>query len=261
MIITDNEFIDIPTPAGPMRTYVLYPVAEGRYPGIVLFSEIFQVTGPIRRSAALLAGHGFVVVVPEIFHELEEPGTVLPYDQAGADRGNADKINKELSSYDTDAKAALSYLKSHPKCTGKIGSMGFCIGGHLAFRSATNPEVLAATCCYPTDIHKRSLGKGLNDNTLDRIPEISGELLVVFGRQDPHVPREGRATIYNALADAGTNFSWHEFNGAHAFMRDEGARYDPAAARTVYAMALDLFRRKLSEGDLSQIQGSTETRH
>jgi hypothetical protein len=80
-------------------------------------------------------------------------------------------------------------------------------------------------------------------------------------RQDPHVPREGRATIYNALADAGTNFSWHEFNGAHAFMRDEGARYDAAAARTVYAMALDLFRRKLSEGGLSQIQGATETRH
>jgi carboxymethylenebutenolidase len=211
MVIKDNEFIDIPTPAGPMRTHVLYPVAEGRYPGIVLFSEIFQVTGPIRRSAALLAGHGFVVVIPEIFHELEEPGTVLPYDQAGADRGNADKINKELSSYDADAKAALSYLKSHSKCTGKIGSMGFCIGGHLAFRSATNPEVLAATCCYPTDIHKRSLGKGLNDDTLDRIPEIRGELLVVFGRQDPHIPREGRATIYNALADAGTNFSWHEF--------------------------------------------------
>jgi carboxymethylenebutenolidase len=81
MTITDNEFIDIPTPTGPMRTYVLYPVAEGRYPGIVLFSEIFQVTGPIRRSAAFLAGHGFVVAVPEIFHELEEPGTVLPYGQ------------------------------------------------------------------------------------------------------------------------------------------------------------------------------------
>ena len=108
MIIADNEFIDIPTQTGPMRTYLLFPVAEGRYPGIVLFSEIFQVTGPIRRTAAMLAGHGFVVAVPEIFHELEEPGTVLPYDQAGADRGNADKINKELSSYDADAKAAAA---------------------------------------------------------------------------------------------------------------------------------------------------------
>src|ERR1700726_2912332 len=126
MTIKDDETIDIETPSGAMRTYILRPVAEGRYPGLVLFSEIFQVTGPIRRSAATLAGHGFVVAVPEIFHELEQPGTVLPYDQAGADRGNADKVAKELSSYDDDARAALSHLKSHPKCTGKIASIGFC---------------------------------------------------------------------------------------------------------------------------------------
>jgi carboxymethylenebutenolidase len=250
MTIKDDEMIDLETPAGPMRTYVLRPVAEGRYPGLVLFSEIFQVTGPIRRTASMMAGHGFVVAVPEIFHELEQPGTVLPYDQAGADRGNADKIGKELSSYDDDARAALSYLKTHPQCTGKLGVMGFCIGGHLAFRAAMNPEVLAATCCYPTDIHKRSLGKGLNDNSLDRIAEISGELLLVFGRQDPHVPREGRAIIYNALADANRIFSWHEFNGAHAFMRDEGARYDAAAAPMVYGMAVELFKRNLGEGNV-----------
>ena len=65
-----------------MRTYVFRPSAPGRYPGVLLFSEIFQVTGPIRRTAALLAGHGFVVAVPEIFHELDPPGTVLAYDQA-----------------------------------------------------------------------------------------------------------------------------------------------------------------------------------
>jgi carboxymethylenebutenolidase len=261
MIIKDNEFTDISTLTGPMRSYVFRPVAEGYYPGIVLFSEIFQVTGPIRRTAAIMAGHGFIVVVPEIFHELEEPGTVLPYDQAGADRGNSDKITKELASYDSDAQAAFDYLKSHPNCTGKVGAMGFCIGGHLAFRSAFNPDVLAATCCYPTDIHKRSLGKGQNDDTLPRIAEIKAELLLVFGRQDPHVPREGRSILYNALSEAESNFSWHEFNGAHAFMRDEGARYDAAAARTVYGMAVELFRRKLGEGDLSKIQSSTETRH
>jgi carboxymethylenebutenolidase len=250
MTIKDDEVIDLETPVGPMRTYVLRPVAEGRYPGLVLFSEIFQVTGPIRRTAAMLAGHGFVVAVPEIFHELEKPGTVLPYDQAGADRGNSDKIGKELSSYDDDARVALSYLRSHPECTGKLGVMGFCIGGHLAFRAAMNPEVLAAICCYPTDIHKGSLGKGLHDNSLSRIPEINGELMIVFGRQDPHIPREGRATIYNALSDAERIFSWHEFNGAHAFMRDEGARYDAAAARMVYGMAIELFKRNLGEGNV-----------
>ena len=96
MVITDNEHADLTTPFGPMRTYVLRPATAAgqparKYPGIVLFSEIFQVTGPIRRTAAFLAGHGFVVAVPEIFHELEAPGCVLPYDTAGADKGNADK--------------------------------------------------------------------------------------------------------------------------------------------------------------------------
>lgn len=66
-----------------MRTYVFRPVAAGRYPGIVVFSEIFQVTAPIRRMAALLAGAGYVVVVPEVYHEIEPAGTVLPYDTAG----------------------------------------------------------------------------------------------------------------------------------------------------------------------------------
>lgn len=251
MIIKDSEYADLSTPFGPMRTCIFRPVAPGKYPGVVLFSEIFQVTAPIRRTAAMLAGHGYVVAVPEIFHELESgPGCVLAYDQAGADRGNADKINKQLASYDADARAVLDFLKTHPNCTGKLASVGICIGGHLSFRCAMNPDVLAAVCFYATDIHKRGLGKGTNDNSLDRIKEIKGELLMIFGRQDPHVPCEGRAIVYNALADAGTNFTWHEFNGQHAFLRDEGARYDPALARMSYELALELLHRKLGEGDL-----------
>ncbi|MEI7566450.1 MAG: dienelactone hydrolase family protein, partial [Opitutaceae bacterium] len=65
-----------------MRTVVFRPTAPGRYPGILLYSEIFQITGPIRRTAALLAGHGFIVAVPEIYHEFEPAGTVLAYDTA-----------------------------------------------------------------------------------------------------------------------------------------------------------------------------------
>src|SRR4030095_1437332 len=163
-------------------------VAEGRYPGILLFSEIFQVTGPIRRTAALLAGHGFIVAVPEIYHEYEPAGTALAYDTAGADRGNALKTTKPLEAYDADARAVLKYLAQHPQSTGKLGVMGICIGGHLAFRAAMNPEVLATTCFYATDIHKRGLGAGMNDDTLDRIHELQGEMLMIWGRQDPHVP-------------------------------------------------------------------------
>ena len=207
MTIKDSEHFDLATPSGPMRTYVFRPQAPGRYPGILLYSEIFQVTAPIRRTAALLAGHGFVVAVPEIYHEFEPAGTILAYDQAGADRGNALKTTKELSSYDGDARAVLAFLKTHGACTGRLGVVGICIGGHLAFRAAMNPEVLAATCSYATDIHKRGLARGMNDNSLDRIPEIKGELLMIWGRQDPHVPLEGRLKIHAALNAAGTHFT------------------------------------------------------
>ena len=144
MTITESESTDLPTPTGPMRTYLVRPNVEGRYPGVVLYSEIFQVTGPIRRTAVMLASHGFVVAVPEIFHELEPAGTVLAYDEAGAARGNQHKITKTLSGYDGDARAVLDYLASSPHCTGKLGVMGICIGGHLAFRAAMQPDVLAA---------------------------------------------------------------------------------------------------------------------
>lgn len=250
MILKDDEFADVETPTGPMRTYLFHPAAEGRYPGVLLYSEIFQVTGPIRRTAALLAGHGYLVAVPEIYHELEPAGTVLAYDEAGAERGNHHKTAKEIAAYDGDARAALDFLKAHPRCTGALGVMGICIGGHLAFRAAMNPDVRAAACFYATDIHKRSLGRGMNDDTLDRMGELRGEMLMIWGRQDPHVPREGRAIIYNAMTDAGVHFQWHEFNAAHAFLRDEGHRYDPAAARICYGMVRELFGRRLGEGDL-----------
>ncbi|MGO9607599.1 MAG: dienelactone hydrolase family protein [Candidatus Binataceae bacterium] len=249
MIIKDDEAVSIATANGPMRTHIFRPVAPGRYPAILFYSEIYQMTGPIRRMAAMMAGHGFIVAAPEIYHEFEAAGTALAYDAAGTARGNELKTTKTLASYDSDARAAIDFLKSYPHCTGRIGAAGICIGGHLAFRAALNPEVIAAACWYPTDLHEHSLGQGKNDDTLARAAEIRGEMLMIFGRQDPHVPREGRAIIYDTMSRANLNFTWHEFNAAHAFMRDEGPRYDPAAARICYELALEMFHRRLGEGD------------
>ncbi len=259
MTITDHEFVDLATTSGPMRTHIFRPVAEGKYPGILLYSEIFQITGPIRRTAALLAGHGFIVAAPEIYHEYEPAGTVLAYDSAGADRGNALKTTKPLDAYDDDARAVLDYLRAHPASTGKLGCMGICIGGHLAFRAAMNPGVLATACFYATDIHKRGLGAGMNDNSLDRISEITGELCMFWGRQDPHVPLEGRVKLHAALEAAGVYFQWHEVNAAHAFLRDEGPRYDPVLAQQSYGIALEMFKRRLSEGDVIAAKPATST--
>jgi len=246
MTIREPELVDLPTARGPMRTLVFRPTGEGRFPGVVLYSEIFQITAPIRRTAAFLAGHGFIVAVPEVYHEFLPAGTVLAYDQAGADRGNELKYAKELASYDDDARAAVAYLKTHFAGNGRVGALGICLGGHLAFRTALLPEVAATTCFYATDLHQGSLGKGKADDSLPRCGEIKGELMMLWGRQDPHVPGEGRAKIYAALTAAQANFTWHEFNAAHAFLRDEGLRYDAELAHLTLGMTVAFLRRALA---------------
>ena len=246
MTLEDKLQIDIDTPSGPMRTYFLRPAAKRRYPGVILYSEIFQATSPILRTAAMIAGQGYLVAVPEVYHELEPAGTVLPYDQPGADRGNAQKYAKKLASYDADARALIQHMQSRDDCTGALGAIGICLGGHLAFRAAMNPEILAAACFYATDIHSGSLGEGKHDDSLARAGEIKGELLHIWGRQDPHVPLDGRNIIKARLEEANVNFQWLELNGAHAFMRDEGYRYDPALAHLCYSWVFELFHRLLA---------------
>jgi carboxymethylenebutenolidase len=232
-----------------MRTYVFTPQVpnqpQRRDPGLVLYSEIFQLTAPVRRLAVQFASLGYVVMAPEVYHAFEKAGTVLGYDDAGKNRGNALKQEISLSAFDEDARAVLAALHAHPACNGRLGAVGICLGGHLAFRAALQPNVRAAACFYPTDLHTGALGKGGGADTLGRARELRGELLLVFGRQDPHVPAEGRRRIYEELDRAGVWFTWHEFNAAHAFLRDEGERYDPAAARLGMDLAADLFHRCL----------------
>ena len=262
MVIIDNEYVDIETPTGPMRTHVFQPTAPGRYPGILLYSEIFQVTGPIRRTAAQLAGHGYIVAMPEVYHEYEAPGVAFAYDQAGSDRGNFLKTHKPLEAYDSDARAAIAYVLSRPDCTGKVGAMGICMGGHLAFRAAMNPEVSGTVCFYATDIHAGALGLGKQDDSLARAADIKGELFMAWGRQDPHVPAEGRMKVLARLTELNTKLNWHEVNGAHAFLRDEGVRYDPEHAHAMMSLALNFFHRRLGSGDLTaEAVGTSETRH
>lgn len=250
MILEDGH-VDLVTPSGPMRVHTYAPKGAGdgsgtRHPGIVLYSEIYQRTGPIERSARRLAGHGYVVAVPEVFHEHEPLGSVLAYDAEGTDKGNRYKYATRLATYDADARIALDFLKTHPRVNGRLGAIGWCLGGHLAYRAALQPDVAATVCFYATDLHGDTLGEGKKSDSLARMPEVRGELVMVWGRQDPHVPDEGRARIHEALRASGVRFAWHELNAVHAFMRDEGPRYDPALADVGWAIALETFGRVLA---------------
>ena len=245
MATLSESFVDLETTRGAMRTHLFIPDGGSRHPAIVFYSEIFQATGPIRRMAAALAGEGYLVAVPEVYHEFEPLGSVLAYDADGSARGNALKTEKEIASYDEDTDVLVKFLLTHSACTGKIASFGVCLGGHLAVRAGLHPEISAVGAFYPTDLHTGNLGLGKCDDTLERLPSFKAPLLFVFGRQDPHIPLEGRRKIRQTVEDAELDFEWHEFNAAHAFLRDEGTRYNPALARVAISLLLRFFSEKI----------------
>lgn len=242
MIVT-TEYVDIPVDGTPMRMFVAAPAAEGRYPGIWCYSDIFQLTGPMLRACIRLAGYGFVAAAPEIYHRIEPPGSVIAFDDAGRTRGLDDAGKTPVAHFDADCRAGLNWLAGYRRTApGELGAMGFCIGGHLAFRTALQPDVRATVCYYGTGIHDGKLGKDPDAGSLARAGEIRGELLMVFGTKDPHVPDEGRQTIDRGLQKAGIRYQTKLFLADHAFMRDEGARYDPEATDQAFALMIELFR-------------------
>jgi carboxymethylenebutenolidase len=243
MIVT-TEYVDIPVDGTPMRMFVAAPAGEGRYPGIWCYSDIFQLTPPMLRACIRLAGYGFVAAAPEIYHRIEKPGTVIAFDDAGRTRGLDDAAKTPVAHFDADCRAGLDWLGQYRRTApGQIGSMGFCIGGHLSFRTALQPEVRATVCYYGTGIHDGKLGRDADAGSLARAKEIRGELLMVFGTKDPHVPDEGRATIDRALRQSGIRYTTKLFPAEHAFMRDEGARFDPEATDQAFGEMIALFRR------------------
>jgi carboxymethylenebutenolidase len=245
MIIT-TDYVDTPVDESLMRMFVAAPRGEGRYPGILFYSDIFQLTGPMLRACARLAGYGFVVAAPEIYHRIEPAGAAIAFDDEGRARGLDDAARTPVAHFDRDCRAALDYLASHEKVeAGRLGAAGFCIGGHLSFRAALQPDVRATVCFYGTGIHNGKLGQDEDAGSLERAREIRGELLMILGSLDPHVPEEGRRKIESALNEAGVNFSFSLYLAEHAFMRDEGPRYDSEATDLAFAEMVRLFRRAL----------------
>lgn len=243
MIVTQSYF-DIPITNGVMRAFVAAPKAEGTYPGVWCYSDIFQLTGPMLRACVRLAGYGFVAAAPEIYCRIEPPGTVIPFNDAGRTRGLEDAANTPVAHFDADCRAGLDWLGRHAKVhPEQIGAMGFCIGGHLAFRAALQPDVRATVCFYGTGIHNGELGQDADCRSLSRAAEIRGKLVMVFGSSDPHVPSEGRETISAALKAASVQHEVKLYPAEHAFMRDEGPRFDPEAADLAFADMIHLFRR------------------
>jgi len=253
MIIKDG-IIELDTNTGKMRTYTYEPRTDDlpihhgkKYPGLIFFSAIFQFTPGIERMARLLASEGYIVYVPEIYHMHLPQGTVLNADTEGTAKGNLLKKSTKLEDWEQDVKVLVQALRSLPNCSGRIGVIGHCIGGHLSLRAALNPDILAAACFFSTDVHSGTLGLGETADTLARVNDIKGEVTMIWGRQDPHIPDSGRLKVYEAFQKSSLKHTWFEFNANHSFLMDNDpkGRYDPSVSKLCFQLVFDLFHRTL----------------
>jgi carboxymethylenebutenolidase len=221
-----EQRVGIPAPDCEIQAIVIEPVGTPPRRGVLYYTDIFQLTESTLRTARQLASAGFLVCLPEIYPR-ELAGVALEFDDAGKQAGLAAAAHTTTAQFDSDRAAVLDYLDQRDDIDDII-VVGFCLGGHLAFRAAFDPRVAATVCFYPTGLHNGALGSD-DAGSLAQAADIGGRLMIIFGSNDPHVPADARLQILSTLYAAGLeHIELHIYSGGeHAFMRDIGPRHDP----------------------------------
>src|SRR5947207_595359 len=117
-MVVSREYVEVPVDGRTMRAFVTAPRGEAGAPGVVFYTDIFQLTEPSLRWAVRLAGYGFLVAAPEIYHRIEPAGAVLEFDDEGKTRGQADAEATSVADFDEDIRAALDHFE------GRVGALG-----------------------------------------------------------------------------------------------------------------------------------------
>jgi carboxymethylenebutenolidase len=187
---------------------------------VVVIQEIFGVNQAMRQTSDWLAGMGFLAVCPDLFWRIE-PGVDIT-DKSEAEWKKAfDLFNKfdQLKGIE-DLRATLAQARTIPGCNGKAGTIGFCLGGRLAFMMAEQSDA---------DVNVSYYGVGL-DNLLSGLDRVTRPLVVHIADQDEFFPPEGRAKTIEAVK-AHSRIACYVYPDAqHAFARVGGIHYDARAA-------------------------------
>ena len=194
--------------------YLALP-ASGYGPGIVVLQEIFGVNDYVRSVAGWYAAHGFVALAPDLFWRLERNVQLT-----GADWDKAIDFYQRIDEDKAveDSAAAMSFLRQHPACNGRVGAVGFCMGGNLAYLLSTRYKPDCAVGYYGVSIEK----------SLDEAKNLESPLLLHIAGQDKFCPPEAQAEIHRVV---GPNelVTLHVYAGRdHAFGRTGGEHYHAA---------------------------------
>ena len=219
---------------GSFSAYLATP-SVGRGPGLVVIQEIFGVNEVMRDLSDGFARQGHVVLCPDLFWR-QEPGIQIT-DKTDAEWQRAFSLYKgfnEAKGVD-DLKATLAHLRQLPACTGKVGSVGYCLGGKLAYLMATRSDADASVGYY---------GVGI-EGALDEAKSIKKPLLLHIAEKDQFCPPDAQAKVKGALK-SNPHVSIHSYPGMdHAFARVGGQHYDKAAADSANQRTADFFKKNL----------------
>lgn len=214
-----SETLSIKTPDGTFSAYVARPAAA-QAPAVVVIQEIFGVNAVMQEVCDRLAGDGYLTVCPDLFWRLE-PGVVLT-DKTQAEW---DKAFDLMTRFDVDQgiediRSTIDQIRGHAACSGKVGAVGYCLGGRLAYLTATRTDSDASVGYY---------GVGI-ENYLGEAEKLAHPLMLHIAEEDAYVPKEAQALIIAGLKDH-PQAVIHTYPGCdHAFARPGGAHFDARAA-------------------------------
>jgi carboxymethylenebutenolidase len=227
-----TETIKINTPDGAFSAYVARP-ANLPAPAIVVLQEIFGVNSDMRESADELAAQGFIAICPDLFWR-QTANVEL------SDKTDWDKAFKLYEGYDqdqgvTDIVAALNAARSLPGATGKVGLMGFCLGGLMTYLTSARDSVDAAVVYYG----------GSTEQHLSEVDNVKAPMIMHFGEEDEYISKDAQQAI-KAAVDGKEGIEVFSYPGcAHAFARHRGEKYDGAAASLANGRTASFFKAQL----------------
>jgi carboxymethylenebutenolidase len=223
-----GTMISIPTHDGQQFQGYLALPPTGSGPAVVLIQEIWGVNDHIRAVADAYALDGYVVLAPDVFWR-QEPGVNLQYDEAGTQRAYQLMQNLDGPNAVKDLRAAAEVLRQRAETKGKVGVVGYCMGGRLAFELAATGAVDTAVCYYGGRIQER----------LELAPSIKVPVLFHYAALDAHIP----ATAVDAVKQAFTGRShaqFHVYEGVdHGFNCWGRAMYNQRAAALAKGRTLE----------------------